>query len=122
MRKGKIYFRAFVFICAVTVLSVCLSLITYGASELPEDFFELTDGIPEELLGYLPDGMLSDDGEAVGDALTELTDSRNIFAVLSDILKKEAGISIFSTGVLCEAVRAVDIKCRIQCPYAIGFR
>ena len=101
MRKGKIYFRAFVFICAVTVLSVCLSLSTYGASELPEGFFELTDGIPEELLGYLPDGMLSDDGEAVGDALTELTDSRNIFAVLSDILKKEAMSSLLLFARLC---------------------
>ena len=101
MKKEKCYFRISVIICTVVVLFISLSLTAHGASELPDGFSELTDSIPEELLGYLPSGMFSEDGEEVGNALTELTDSRNIFTIISEMIRNEATSSFLLFVRLC---------------------
>ncbi len=71
------------------------------AVELPEGFSALTESLPEDMREYLPDGIFSEDGGEVSDALVEFTDGRNVFAVIFELFKSELTSSLKLFASLC---------------------
>ncbi|MBQ8849432.1 MAG: hypothetical protein IJ011_03750 [Clostridia bacterium] len=92
--------KLFLFLSLFVCFCFFASLPVFGA-ELPEGFSELTDSLPEEVKEYLPDGIFSEDGEEVGEALSEMTDSKNIFAAVSDMLTDELTSSVVLFAKIC---------------------
>lgn len=72
-----------------------------NAIDIPEDFYGLSEYLPTETVDYLPDGVFSEDGETSSKALIEALESRNILALLSDMVKKELLFSVRLFAELC---------------------
>ena len=96
--KKKIVKLMFFIICVGVLISFPISVC---ALELPEGFEGLADTLPEELLGYLPEGAFSEDGETSMEALVEMTEGKNAFAVIFDIARDELLSSVKLFAELC---------------------
>ncbi len=98
----KRYYKIFVCILMSAVLFFALSLTVFGeGGELPEGFAELSDSLPDEIRDNLPEGLLSDKAEDVGQGLSELTASRNIFSFLSSLIRSELLSSVSLFAYIC---------------------
>ncbi len=93
--------------CVFVVLLV-LSLVVFSCSvsakenaDLPEEYYGMLDSLPEDVADKLPDGMYSDDGEAVEEAVLEMTNPEYIFSFIGDILGEGIGGAVRTVSVLC---------------------
>lgn len=101
MTSMKKLFKWLLFVCLTVCLAFALHLSAECAADLPEGFTDITDKLPEEIVDQLPEGIFSEDVEDVGAALSEMTDSRNIFAIISEMLKAEMMSSVLLFAKLC---------------------
>ncbi len=95
MRGATKIIAALLLTCGLASL---LSLPVFGVNMLPEGFSELADTLPEDIRGELPEGVFSTDPEAVGSALGEITDTKNIFSFALQLLRTEmlSAVSLFA--------------------------
>ena len=54
--------------------------------ELPEEYLDFLEAIPEELVALLPDGIFSTDAEEVGEAVREMSDFSYLLRTLFDLI------------------------------------
>lgn len=100
-----------------SVLIACF-LLSFGVSaeegiDVPREFHEFLDALPDEVREILPDGVEADDAETVGDAVEELSDYRGILRAILSLsgVRLEALLPLFAAvcgvlilSALCRAV------------------
>ena len=95
--------RRLLWLTAILLLwAGCLVLPAVGTEEsvgqnMPEGFSELTELLPEEVGELLPEGLDSEDPEAVGQALEELTGAERLLTYALELagVELEASVRLF---------------------------
>lgn len=82
----------------VFALCIALSVIAFSASayaedalKIPDGYNEVIEGLPDEAVEILPEGMTSADAEVQGEALLELTSPQYAFSALKEIVGAQLG-------------------------------
>lgn len=92
----------------MTVL-VCIALTPSVAAKdgglgLPEEYYDMMEDLPEDVVERLPEGLYSEDGDTVGEAITELVDTEKILDFLGELVGEGTyntlGISARLCGIL----------------------
>ena len=86
-------------VCVLGGMSVSASAVSVG--ELPEGFSSLSEVLPDEIRDELPEEMSSDDPEKIGEALSLMTDSRNVLSLMWGVLRSELLSSVVLFANLC---------------------
>ena len=68
--------------------------------ELPEEYADLLDALPKDLLERLPDGLYSTSPQEVGVAVGEITDFSFLLSTLFELLGAELGSTVALLGSL----------------------
>jgi len=94
------------------IIAVCFSLLLVcsafcarvGATEadkLPEEYYEMVEQLPDDLLDKLPDGIASEDTESIGDTIMSLTSSEYVFSLIGELFGEGLGGAVGLAARLC---------------------
>ena len=99
-RKGKknTKVKIFAFVCLSVILLGVLSISVFCESAeviaMPEGFENVKDALPEDALDSLPEGMLSQNAQEQGEALSEMISPKHAFDLLRDLIGAEIGSTV----------------------------
>lgn len=90
------------FIVTVTVCFVLLSVSVFASDEkMPDGYGDLIESLPNDVCDRLPGGMFSDDPDDVGEAISEMTDTRFIIGFIEEVVSRELCSSVMLFVKLC---------------------
>ncbi len=87
----------------LTGLLLCLSVPMAGAEDwtVPEGFFEAVEQLPAEVTDRLPEGLLSEDPEVVGEAVVGMADAEYLTEAVLEVLGLELSGALRLFALLC---------------------
>ena len=108
MRSGKKWLS--VLLLPLLLVCLCLPISAQESDsgineDIPAEFSDLLDTIPEEILALLPDGIFSSDTETVGGAVSEMSD----FSYLLKTLLELVGLTLGECASLLATVSGLLI-------------
>ncbi len=90
------------FAMVAVLLLLWRSTLGVGAEwQVPEGFFDAVEQLPEEITDRLPEGLLSEDPEAVGEAAVELASASYLMEAVLEVLGIELGAALRLLALLC---------------------
>lgn len=72
-----------------------------GLDQMPDEYTDFLDAIPEDLRELLPDGLFSDDPETVGGAVSEMSDFSHLLGTLLDLVGAKLGDCLSVLASVC---------------------
>ncbi len=93
----------------ILALCLCLSLPVYAeeeteslpTEEMPPEFSDLLNALPEELRALLPDGLFSSDSGEVGDAVQQMSDLSYLLGTLLSLVGLRLGEALGVLAGVC---------------------
>ncbi len=97
--------RIMIFCAALAAMLFCFSPQCSAADSekttMPDGYSDILDTLPDELRDSMPEGIGSDDVDAVGDGLMELTSPEYIFSLLKNLVYDGLGEAVRLFATLC---------------------
>ncbi|MBQ7347375.1 MAG: hypothetical protein IJW55_05410 [Clostridia bacterium] len=94
MKKNQLCFWLLLLILAAWLLSLPASAEDADetfAEEIPEEFTDFLDSIPDDIAELLPDGLFSSDSEKVGEAVSEMSDFSYLLQTVLSLIGANIG-------------------------------
>lgn len=95
----KIITATFIFIVLSSVF--CIGVSSIEVDKPPDEYYDMVEQLPDEVLDKLPDGIDSENSESIGNALMSLTSSEYIFSLIGELFGEGVGGALGLAARLC---------------------
>ena len=105
---------------AILLLTAILLVLPVSATDkapsenMPDEYVDFLEGIPEDIRPYLPDGLFSTDGESVEEVVREMSDFSYLFKTLLSLVGLRLGECAEILASVCALLLLSAIFARIR--------
>ena len=101
--------KKLIFFLVVLVLFSTFSTVAHAEEVVPEEYEKFLDGVPDDIRELLPDGLFSNDPEAIGQAAEYMTSWSFLWEMIFELLGLNIKKTFKALASLCAALLLTSI-------------